>query len=78
MAFSLIPQGVYRSVYCLTGELLVEKGISLVLADLDNTLARYGQSKPDTALKARVKALHWMCPFWGMLVNQRQRDIKER
>ncbi len=58
MAFSLIPHGVYRSVYCLTGELLVEKGVSLVLADLDNTLARYGQSKPDPALKAWVKDLH--------------------
>ena len=61
MAFSLIPHGVYRSVYCLTGELLVEKGVSLVLADLDNTLARYGQSETRSGAESlgERSALPW-------------------
>ena len=57
MAFSLIPNGVYRTVYDLKGETLAAGGITLVLADLDNTLARYGQREPDGALRDWVAEL---------------------
>ena len=54
MAFSLIPQGVYRSIYHMDKEALARRGVKLLLADLDNTLARYGQRKPDQQL------CHWV------------------
>ena len=52
MAFSLIPDGVYPSVYQIDGKVLAKRGITLLLADLDNTLAKYGQPEPDPALQA--------------------------
>ena len=39
MPISPIPRGVYPSVTALDPEALRAKGITLVLADLDNTLA---------------------------------------
>ena len=47
MAFSLIPDGVYSSVYQINGKALARRGITLLLADLDNTLAKYTQMEPD-------------------------------
>ena len=41
MPISPIPQGVYPSVTALDPKALRAKGITLVLADLDNTLAPY-------------------------------------
>ena len=41
-----------RDIYELTGEALAEKGIRLVLADLDNTLVPYGVPLPDEKLRA--------------------------
>lgn len=41
MALSPIPQGVYPSFAALTPHALRAKGITLVLADLDNTLVAY-------------------------------------
>ena len=52
MSFPLIPDGVYPSVYDIDGEALARRGITLLLADLDNTLAKYGQPEPDPALLA--------------------------
>ena len=46
MPFSLIPRGVYPSVTALEPEALAAKGIRLVLADLDNTLAPYKVPRP--------------------------------
>lgn len=41
-----IPQGVYPDFTALTPQKLAEKGIRLVLADLDNTLVAYGVTHP--------------------------------
>ena len=41
MSFSPIPRGVYPSVTEISPEALAQKGIRLVLADLDNTLVPY-------------------------------------
>lgn len=46
MAFSLIPHRVYSSIFDIRGPELAAEGISLLLADLDNTLAKYGQLDP--------------------------------
>ena len=44
--FSLIPRGVYSSVAQIRPEALADRGIRLVLADLDNTLAPYHVEEP--------------------------------
>lgn len=50
--FSLIPDRIENSFTQVRPEQLVRKKIRLVLADLDNTLARYQQPDPDDVLKA--------------------------
>ena len=50
MAFSLIPDGVYPSVYQIDGKVLARRGITLLLADLDNTLAPYRATQPSQAI----------------------------
>ena len=46
MSFSLIPRGVYERVTDISPKKLAEKGIKLVLADLDNTLVPYKVPAP--------------------------------
>lgn len=46
MSFSLIPDYSFNSVCDVTPEFLKEHGISLLLLDLDNTLAPYGTTEP--------------------------------
>lgn len=50
MANPLIPDEVIGSVYELTPERLQAAGKRLILADLDNTLARYREQDPSEAL----------------------------
>ncbi len=50
MAIGLIPRYRVGSVYELTPEKLRSKGVKLVLADLDNTIARYREPEPSPAL----------------------------
>ncbi len=46
MAFSLIPRGFYPSVTAIDPKKLRDLGITLVLADLDNTLVPYKELTP--------------------------------
>ena len=57
MPISPIPQGVYPSVTALDPKALRAKGITLVLADLDNTLAPYKVLEPDLEVAAWKEAL---------------------
>ncbi len=49
---SLVPKKVLNSVYDLDLKSLRAAGITLVLADLDNTLISYEESLPSPALRA--------------------------
>lgn len=51
MSISLIPRGVYPSITAIPPAALRERGIRLVLADLDNTLAPYEEALPSPALR---------------------------
>lgn len=42
----------YHNIYEITGTALEQRGVRLLLADLDNTLAPYGVPLPDERLKA--------------------------
>lgn len=57
MPFSPIPRGVYPSVTSLDPKKLKEKGITLVLADLDNTLVPYKVLEPSPEVAAWMAAL---------------------
>ena len=57
MPVSPIPRGVYPSVTALDPEALRARGITLVLADLDNTLAPYKVLEPDPEVVAWKEAL---------------------
>ena len=57
MPLSPIPQGVYPSVIQIRPQALAARGIRLVLADLDNTLAPYGAPEPTAEIAAWKEAL---------------------
>lgn len=46
-----IPDRVYQSVLDIDPAELRARGVTLLLADLDNTLARYGQPEPDRQVR---------------------------
>ena len=46
MSFSLVPKQLCRSIYHLNLEKLHSRGIRVLFADLDNTLARYSERTP--------------------------------
>ncbi len=55
--FSLLPWRQAGSVFELTGESLAQAGITLLLADLDNTLIPYSEDEPDDALRSWLSDL---------------------
>ena len=57
MPFSPIPRGVYPSVTQIDPKQLAQRGIRLVLADLDNTLVPYKVPEPTPEIVAWKQAL---------------------
>lgn len=57
MSYSLIPDYVFRDYTALTPTFLRERGVTLLLTDLDYTLAPRSQHEPDDALRAWVRRL---------------------
>lgn len=72
LPFSLIPDRVYGSVLEIDPRELAGRGITLLLADLDNTLAKYGQAGPDGALTAWKDALGEVGVALYLLSNSRK------
>lgn len=67
-----IPDRVYQSVLDIDPADLMKRGIRLLLADLDNTLARYGQPQPDPAVTAWRGALRVAGVELFLLSNSRR------
>lgn len=60
MLKKLIPDYYYNSIYDIPLEDLYEKGIRLILTDMDNTLISYNETEPDLKLfefKKKVESL---------------------
>ena len=57
MSFSLIPDYVFNDYTAITPAFLREHGVTLLLSDLDYTLAPKAQPEPDEALLAWVRTL---------------------
>ena len=50
MPFSPVPKRIYSSIFDLRPADLRAEGVRMIFADLDNTLARYGQREPSPEL----------------------------
>ena len=72
MPVSLIPDGVYPSIYAIEPQVLAQQGITLLLADLDNTLAKYGQKEPDERVRAWKSGLEKAGITLFLLSNSRK------
>ena len=57
MPFSLIPSRLFQSYQEVTPELLVEAGVTLLLSDLDFTLAPKSVRRPDPALRDWIEGM---------------------
>lgn len=65
--------GKTDDIYTLTPALLKQLGVHLLLADLDNTLAAYGQELPDARLIAWYQALREQDIVLFVLSNSRSK-----
>ena len=72
MPLSPIPRGVYSSVTDIDPKILAQKGIRLVLADLDNTLAPYKEKQPPAQAAAWKRALEEQGIALFVLSNSRK------
>lgn len=54
---SPVPDIMLKSIYEITPEMLQDMGVTLLLMDLDNTLAKYGDEMPSDKLKKWVRTL---------------------
>ena len=72
MSLSPIPQGVYPSITDISPRALADRGIRLVLADLDNTLAPYKVTEPPAEAAAWKEALEAAGITLFLLSNSRK------
>ena len=57
MAFSMLPHWTGGSIFDIDPAALARRGITLLLADLDNTLVPYGVPEPTEGVRAWNRAL---------------------
>lgn len=74
MAFSLLAKETCPSIYDISGGALAEKGIKLLLADLDNTLVPYGVPTADEAVRRWKEELAAAGVTLFVLSNNRKPD----
>ena len=74
MPLSPIPRGVYPSITAIRPQALAEKGIRLVLADLDNTLVPYRVTQPPLEVLAWKEQLASAGIRLFLLSNSRRPD----
>jgi len=72
MSFSPIPKLVVPDIFHVTPELLRQKGITLLLLDLDNTLTPYTESLPTERVLAWIKELRVSGVTLFMISNSRK------
>lgn len=72
MSFSLFPHRVYASVLEIQGGDLAAAGITLLLADLDNTLAKYKVLEPSPEIRRWKASLEGAGVDLFLLSNSRK------
>ena len=78
MSLSPIPRGVYPSVTQIPPEALAARGVRLVLADLDNTLAPYHVESPSPDIVRWKEALEARGIRLFLLSNSRKPGRAQR
>ena len=78
MAFSVLPHWTGGSIFDIDPAALARRGITLLLADLDNTLAPYGVPEPAEAVRAWTRALEEARVTLFILSNNRHPQRPER
>lgn len=74
MTFSLKADFVCDTIFDLSGEALAQKGITLLLADLDNTLVPYGVPLPTDEVRTWNESLKEAGVTLFVLSNNRHAD----
>lgn len=78
MALSLLADRVFPSVQAISPRWLAQEGITLLLADLDNTLSAYGVPEPDEPVRAWERALREAGVTLFILSNNRKPERARR
>ena len=78
MAFSVLPHWTGGSIFDIDPAALARRGITLLLADLDNTLVPYGVPEPTEAVRAWNRALEEAGVTLFVLSNNRHPQRAER
>ena len=78
MAFSVLPHWTGGSIFDIDPAALARRGITLLLADLDNTLAPYGVPEPSDRVRAWNSALEQAGVTLFVLSNNRHPQRPER
>ena len=78
MAFSMLPHWTGGSIFDIEPAALAGRGITLLLADLDNTLVPYGVPEPTEAVRAWNRALEEAGVTLFVLSNNRHPQRPER
>ena len=66
------PDATFRAYFHLTPAYLAERGITVLLLDIDNTLAPYEQPLPDERLTAWLNAMREAGISVGFLSNNHE------
>jgi len=72
MSISPIPKLVVPDIFAVTPELLRQKGVTLLLVDLDNTLAPYSEDMPSARVLAWMAELRTAGVALFMISNSRK------
>ena len=78
MSFSLIPDRLFADYTCITPEMLKEKGIRLLLTDLDYTLAPKSVRDPDEQIHRWIRDMKDASVEVMILSNNRSPKRVER
>ena len=78
MALSLLADRVFPSVQAISPRWLAQEGVTLLLADLDNTLSAYGVPEPDEPVRAWERALREAGVTLFILSNNRKPERARR
>ena len=78
MAFSLLPHWTGATIFDIDPAALARRGITLLLADLDNTLVPYGVPEPTAEVRVWKEALEAAGVTLFVLSNSRRPGRPER
>jgi len=74
MSVSLVPDITAPDIFSITPQLLADKGVTLLMLDLDNTLSLYAKGSPTPQVLAWMEALQTAGVTLYIISNNRNRQ----